>query len=360
MSGSNQITIYHIYPHENRKKHHKHIQSEVDFSKESPRGAAKRELRKKKQKTESVAVEQSEDDDKAFFLHKPYLAFHSPPKVLYNGPDKKAKPVVLIHAGSFWREYKLQYGDSLAARNVIDPRGVVKWKHNGGTKEELKLDDRKLKGYKVRTRRFWGEQGKTYVRQVQTNRQNGTGDDPNVVVGGSGNEGQQIAKAEGVVYLRWERPFSLKTRQYKFTYADVEFRWKGTKSVRKSGLFGVFMRYTQLKLEAQLPATISGKEAGTSVCLGKYISSVSKQKHGRLELYGEAISNLRDHITRLAMKNGVNENQTEKGKSLRDTELYQLIIATAMCMIQSEKQKRAAAGKWIKDALEGGGDGGGE
>jgi hypothetical protein len=50
---------------------------------------------------------------------------------------------------------------------VVDPRGVVGWRHHGGDKGALKDDDRKLKGYKTRTRRLWGETGKEYVHDVK-------------------------------------------------------------------------------------------------------------------------------------------------------------------------------------------------
>lgn len=350
-------TTYHIYP---QKKHHKSIQKAIDFSNESRFGTAKRKLKDKKNKQpQNTVVDKQDGVDASFFLHKPYFAFHRPPKVLYAGADKRAKPVVLIHASEFWREYKLQYGDSLAAGVVLDPRGVVTWKHNGGNSEDLKLDDRKFKGYKVRTRRLWGESGKQYVHQIKTNRHSDTGHDPDVLVTTGGEKGQWPAKADGVVYLKWERPFSWKTRQYNFKYASMDFRWKGTRSVHKSGFWGMFLRYSHLKLEVQLPNTMPGKGSGTTICLGKYLSSVSKKKCGRLELDGDAILKLQAQITRSATEDVSVQNIVEEQKFVEDNRLYHIIVATAMCMIESEKEKRILAGKWLRDAAEEAGDGGG-
>jgi hypothetical protein len=129
-------TVLHIYHY---KERHKRITSSIDLKLESPLGAARRVARKAKNEAKSGVVlsPESEPNSKrnefAFFLHSPYLAFHEPPKVLYSGKDKHAVPTVLIHRSAFWRQYTLQYGDSLTD-GVLDPRGVVAWKHNGGNK----------------------------------------------------------------------------------------------------------------------------------------------------------------------------------------------------------------------------------
>ncbi|CAI6323415.1 unnamed protein product [Periconia digitata] len=341
-------TIYNIYPY---RIHHKRIQTDINLAQESSFSRTPRNTNRNY-------------DDCPFYVHRPHLAFHRPPRVLYAGEDRKGKPKVLIHSSAFWCEYKLQYGNSLAASGAVDPRGLVKWRHDGGTRADRKRDDRKLKGYKVGNWHVPGDSGKNYDARVKMNRQNGTGQDPDVSIH-TINPGLQGARAEGVVYLKWKSPLSLKTRQYDFNYAGVEFRWKGTKSVDKPGFRGVFVRYGHLKLEAQLPATMTGQEMSLPICLGKYTSSVTFKKFGHLELFDRAIWKLQDQINLSTMKLSDSELEEERGKNVKSSDLYQIIVATAMCMIESEKQKRAFAYKWLvlgdgegADGSGGGGDGG--
>jgi len=351
-------TTYHIY-HE--KDYHKRLQSKIDLECESPRSAVKRAARTAKKKTKNGVVVDTEAEPDlhldtehehsgcAFFQHVPYLAFHDPPKVLYAGEDKHAPPVVLMNGSAFWRRYKLQYGDSLAA-DVLDPRGVVAWKHNGGSKKELKADGMMLKGYKVRTWRLWGESGKAYVHQVKASRIGGTSPDPDA----QPMKDEHVAQVEGVVYLNWDRPLSLHTRQYHFRYGDVDFYWKGTSTIKKPSVFGMFVRYNHLKLIAKIP--IKEEPDPTllqEVCLGKYASSVSGKKCGRLELYDSVILRLSKDCLRHI--DAPQHNERIEVLSLKETWLYRIIVATAVCMIDAEKEKRRAVGEWLQDAGEGGG-----
>jgi hypothetical protein len=346
-------TVYHIY-HE-KDRYHKRIQSKIDLKYESPRSTVKRAARKAKKDTviDTEAEPELQTGNEftncggAFFLHIPYLAFHDPPKVLYAGENKHATPVVLIHGSAFWRRYKLQYGDSLAA-DVLDPRGVVTWRHNGGPGKELKADDTKLKGYKVRTWRLWGETGKAYVHQVNANRKAGSGPDPDAYP----LKGNHAAQAGGVVYLNWEHPFSRHTRQYHFRYGDVDFHWKGTGTMKKPNLCGAFVRYNHLKLIARIPAKEKSDPSSLEVCLGKYACSISGKKCGRLELYDDVISQLVEDYLQ-----PVDTPQDERNETLspKVTWLYRIVVATAMCMVDAEKEKRQAVGEWLQHAGEGGG-----
>jgi hypothetical protein len=174
-------STYHIY-----SKHpcHKLITPISNPNKDRRSGPSPKQqkaARKDKAHRSASGLPPLEPDDNAFFLHKPYLAFHMPPHVLYLGNSQHATtPAVLIHQSCFWRKYKLQLGPSLAQPGVLDPRGVVAWKHNGGDKAALKEDDKKLKGYRVRTWRLWGETGKSYVHDIKKMRKGdkkGTGPD---------------------------------------------------------------------------------------------------------------------------------------------------------------------------------------
>jgi hypothetical protein len=328
----------------------------------------KQQKAKRKEKKERMdsGLPRIDPDDDAFFLHRPYLAFHVPPRVLYMGNSKRnAKPVVLIHEGCFWREYKLQLGPSISKPGVLDPRGVVAWRHNGGDEKALKADDHKLKGYKVRTWRLWGETGKEYVHTVKANRDAGEGLDP-VVLEEPGFKPERPATAEEVVYLRWMSPLSRHTRCYHFQYAGIDFYWKGTGSVKETRFCGFFLRFNHLKLVAKLPGAKSEKEKEpTEVILGTYTSSVAKMKNGTLEFDDAAILRLIDEnapfmLARPSAGEQLTEEETEVARALRlrRSTMYQVFVATAMCMIKAEKEKRHTLLDLVINAAEQGGGGG--
>jgi hypothetical protein len=172
---------------------------------------------------------------------------------------------------------------------VLDPRGVVAWRHNEGDKKALKADGRKLKGYKVRTWRLWGDHGKKSVQSVNKARKTGKGSDPDVFVDEKAQDSEP-EKADEVVYLRWTSPLSRHTRRYHFQYARIDFYWKGTGTSKESRRCGMLLRFNHLKLVAKLPNTENdeGKDH-PEVCLGRFTSSLAKQKHGSLELFDTAI-----------------------------------------------------------------------
>lgn len=346
----------HIYPHKDR---HTHIKPTKDLSKESSWGKAARKARKEHKENGNVLeVSESADGEGAFFLHSPYLAFHDPPKVLYMGADRNATPIMLIHGGAFWRKYKLQLGSSIGTPGVIDPRGVVCWKHNGGDKHDLKADDKKLKGYKVRTWRLWGETGKAYVHGTKANRKAGIRPDPDVLDDlGYGEDGEIIepARAEEVVYLKWERPFSRHTRRYHFQYAGVDFYWKGTGTVKKSGSCGFFVRFNHLKLVAKIPVAAASKKDRPEVCLAKYTCSLSGGKCGKLDIFDTALLRLAEEYVQPIGEIGIEQEEAVKIARLKKTLLYQIVIATGLCMVSAEKEKRKAVWEWLQEAGEGAG-----
>ena len=262
---------------------------------------------------------------------------------------------------------------------MIDPRGVVAWKHNGGDKKALKADDRKLKGYKVRTWRLWGETGKEYVRAVKQNRETGKGNDPDVLEA-KPREAKPTppATADETIYLRWTSPLSLQTRRYHFNYLGLDFYWKGTGTVRESRRCGLWLRFNHLKLVAKLPLTTVKEKAPKAdkegdrleVCLGKFTSSVASKKNGTLELFDTAILRLVEEYASSLLARDPFEDEigevVEDGEEeickialLKKSTLYQVIVATATCMIISEKEKRHTLLDLIAQAGEGGGGAGG-
>lgn len=403
-------SIFHVY---RKGEMHKSISPTLDPSKERRHGPTIKEQkveRKEKKERKKSGLPPAEPDDNAYFLHQPYLAFHVPPRVLYAGNTRyTAKPAVLIHGGWFWREYKLQVGPSLALPGVLDPRGVVAWKHDSGSNKARKLDDRKLKGYRVRGWRLWGETGKDYVHAVKQARLTGEGHDPDVPASvAHESKPKDPVVADEAVSLRWSSPLSRQARRYHFQYAGIDFYWKGTGTVKETRKCGLLLRYAHLKLVAKLPVTSDeNKKRQPEVCLGKYTSSIAGRKNGTLEFFDTAIVRLvEEHAPSLLAKCPWQEvpgseggGEVEEGGLLpddispgedtlqgdSDTEdlhvaepqmdeaenlswkianvkkstLYHVIVATAMCMIMGEKEKRHTLIDLIIDSGEGAGSAGG-
>lgn len=318
-------------------------------------------------------TEEEHQSEQSYFLHTPYLSFHTPPSALYTCPTsspsrhRPAKPVALIHSGCFWRTYTIQLGASLAQPGVIDPRGVVSRRH-GGSKEKLKTNERALKGYKVRGWRLWGETGKAYVHRMRSLRASGAVfADPDASSIGSS---VQKVGADEVVTLRWTAPLSRQTRTYGFTFRGVVFKWKGTRTVRETRKCGRMLRYCHLKLVAVVPFQIDEKEAGEvrEVCLGTFRSSIAAEKSGTLEIFDQAVLRfVEEAIPGLIEGNGCggdrDEERREDGRRkiecLKKGVLYQLIVATALCVASAEKEKRHALIDLIIGIAENGGNGGG-
>lgn len=281
-----------------------------------------------------------------------------------------------MHQSWFWRKYTLQLGPFLSSGGVLDPRGVVGWGNHEPDKVVRRGDDTALKGYKVRTWRLWGETGRGYVKGVKRMRETGDGIDPDIV---RRTGDHKPVRADEVVHLTWTSPFSKHTRQYHFKYRGVDFYWKGTGTVRESRACGWFLRFSHLKLVARVPCTGSGEDEKRSgkdedewveVCLGKFTSSVAKEKSGTLDLFDAALLRLAgEHMPSVLegastgdcekVSEVLRNSNDDKIASLKRSTLYQVIVATATCMIASEKEKRHTIIDLIIGAAEQGGGGGG-
>lgn len=367
-------STYHIYSNHPCNKTISPIPDPTKDRRSGPRISEMKACRKDQKARKASGLPPVEPDPNAFFLHTPYLAFHMPPQILYAGTSKHGTtPTVLIHHSCFWHKYKLQLGPFLSAPDVLDPRGVVSWQHNGGNKKLRKADEHALQGYKVRTWRLWGETGKAYVKSVKKIRQTGDGVDPDVV-----DKDTKPAHADEVVYLSWTSPFSKHTRRYHFQYRGVDFYWKGTGTVKESRACGWFLRFNHLKLVARVPCVGDGGEDEKSkgedewveICLGKFTSSVAKEKSGTLDLFDPALlrlveENMPSVLEQFAPgdhekgRTGLQLSKEEKLLRLKRSTLYQVIVATATCMIASEKEKRHTIIDLLLAAAEQGGGGGG-
>ena len=324
------------------------------------------------------APELTAQDKESFFLHTPYLSFHLPPLVLYTGSSRyiPCKPIALIHTGWFWKSYKIQLGPSLSLPGVIDPRGVVSWRHNGGSKAELRSNEADgnaelLKGYRVRGWRLWGETGKSYVHQIRNLRKKGAVfDDPDVNGIAEDGELREKARADEIVFLKWVSPLSRHTRAYSFRFRGIEFQWKGTGTVNEKRKCGWMLRFCHLKLVAKIPVSEgSTREVQSAeVCLGKYVSSIAAEKSGILEIFdGAMLEFVEKYIPSLFEEKGldwekvITNGRRESGRvdKLKKGILYHLIVATVVCMVNSEKEKRHTLIDLILGIGENAGNGGG-
>ena len=318
-----------------------------------------------------------------YFVHQPKIHGQSPPRTLRGGRYKDAQPLCLLYRSHFWRKMKILVVDGVADDDFLDDRGVVPYKHHTPRKERGELD---FAGYKVRKYHMWGESGKRYVRLLnearRATRQQQLDDGErkpsrsrNRFIDAD-NSGKR-AKADEAVYLEWTSPFSANTRKYHFTYAGIDFFWKGTGTVGDKRGCGMAARYNHLKLVARLssedgalphqwlaradsdvktttPRRIFGIDVRGrtyhEICLAKYTSSALSMKAGTLELYDEKIYRfVQDFIVMRGMENV----GTELGRdieSVKSTRLYTLFVATAICMLQSEWQKREAIRQLIQHA----------
>lgn len=83
----------------------------------------------------------------SYFVHHPYLSFHSPPRTFRRGGTKNSPVLALINNSWFWRKWKLQFRGLLADDRVVDPRGVISLPCDSG---KTHVDDNAIEGYEVR------------------------------------------------------------------------------------------------------------------------------------------------------------------------------------------------------------------
>ncbi|KAF1991835.1 hypothetical protein K402DRAFT_388378 [Aulographum hederae CBS 113979] len=213
-----------------------------------------------------------------------------------------------------------------------------------------------------------------------------------------------------VVYLDWTAPLSTKTRRYHFQYKGIDFYWVGTGTVKEQRSWGWMLRFHHLKLVARtslrdhIAPEMGLKNTNTSdtglnlssktsepteyrdVCLGKYTSSLAAEKAGTLELYDAAIRrfahdslesssdsmpdpqagreerNSEEEVimstSASATPNAISAPPAPGQTTLQGTRLYDIIIATSLCMLIGEQQKRQTLAAVLEVGAAGGDAGG--
>lgn len=362
LSEDPKWTTYHIWHH-----HESHLALTPIFDPEREKLCSWDRKKKKKKPRDSIEQEKpipNPNDPPSFFIHNPTVAFNSTPRTLRLGDNKHASAACVIHNSWWWKRWKLQFVDAVTAERLLDRRGVVKEQQTG----DWQTDDYSFKGYKVRPWRLTGESGKEWVREMNKQRADKNVSEEHAILPQLDALSPSISplRADEVLYLDWETPLSLQTRRYHFNYANLDFYWKGTGTVREKRILGSWLRYAHLKLIVRLPlvldSTSSVADCGThEVCLAKYTSSINPKKSGALEIYDDAVARLvKEHLSEFpfpfspALLQAIGEKSTTSAhinagvSDIRQTRLYHIIVGTAVCMIIGEHQKR----EYLRRALE--------
>lgn len=331
LASRNRLSEYHIY--------HERSENVVITPFLNP----KKEYgykRKHKHDAEYYELEHHRSNESnSYFLHKPQLFFHDPPRTLRRGSHEKAPPICLIHCAAFWREWNIQFASNL--ESILDPRGVVRWEHRSRPDNKNKGDALALKGYKVRSWRVWGESGRAYHKQVNARRK---------ALREEGVEEvfvHEPAIAEQAIKLEWMSPIS-KPRRYAFQYSGAMFYWEGTRDLCANEVWAKrLMPLNHLKLVAQV--------GGEKIFVAHYKSDFGSKKFGRLWVFDSAVEKIRDLCEEEEYDDDDDDvkndrDGTEKGpewpdvesteSDVRATRLYEIVMATAMCMIVGEWEKR--------------------
>jgi hypothetical protein len=241
---------------------------------------------------------------------------------------------------------------------MIDPRGVVH------SEDKTYVDpETKIKHYKVRNWRLCGESGKQYHQAVVAERKRRHNEDH----GSTKNVAPQHSTKLPTlvtedVELSWQSPISGNTRKYQFRYLDLDFYWKGTGTVREASKWRFLVHFNHLKLVVRIPVPDEGKKDRvdtsllyTEICLAKYTSAVSSKKAGQLEILDEALSRLLDTHSGVEDCDGGEflKKNIPLPYSVKQTRLHEVVVATAICMIVAESQKRQTLAA-IVDAVQNG------
>ncbi|KAF4231828.1 hypothetical protein CNMCM6457_005127 [Aspergillus fumigatiaffinis] len=258
--------------------------------------------RRKKQKEDPSSIQ----DPNGYFVHRPYLSFARPPRTLRSGGSKDGQTICLIQSYAGWRRWRLQFGRDLG--DAIDPGESCR--------------------YRVRSWRLWGESGKAYHREVNSKRKQGlwTEEDPTA---------HQPVRATEACLLTWTAPFSKRTREYAFSYEGVDFVWKGTKDLPEDCKSARrLMPVHHLKLVAILPAKLA-EEA--EVVVGYFICSAEEDEYGTLVIEDSKICEV------LEIDEMPDDMGSARAKGAMPARMHDMIMATAVCMIIGEWQKRKTA-----------------
>jgi len=194
---------------------------------------------------------------------------------------------------------------------------------------------------------------------------------------------------EGSLLMRWS---GWLTREYDFKWGGIEFVWKGTGSVRdEKKHWGALSRFNHLKLVAKIPEELEGVEGEAATAEAKddkkepqisirrqasfssFVSTIIRRNSNASQLSVNDSGKPRSHREVVIAKYTCLLATRKCGrlivyeKALRETadltleghnpdvvreRLRHVVVATGLCMLQGEKQKRDAM-KRIAEAILG-------
>ncbi|KAJ5310805.1 uncharacterized protein N7443_003266 [Penicillium atrosanguineum] len=228
------------------------------------------------------------DESNSYFIHPPAPLFHGTPRTIHHGSEKDKEPLCIIKSSAFWR---------------------------------------------VRSWRIWGETGKRYHRMVNAQRKTLK------EKGEEEEEKVQPAGAEEVIRLKWSSPL-MNARRYHFLYAGITFFWEGTRDLHVNEKWSRrLMPLNHLKLIAELPG-------GERLFLAQFTSDFSSKKFGKLWVIDSAVSKLLEIVDPFQGPDDsgsvVGFKSQPQSINLRESRFRfnEIILATAMCMVIGEWQKR--------------------
>lgn len=307
----------------------------------------------------------NQDESSSYFIHKPFHWFHHPPRTLRLGATNHGPVLCLVYNSWFWRRWKLQFGVGLSGEAVVDPRGAVSW-HRHSTNNE----DPSPKRYDSPSQSLRAGSSKPQRHDPLAKRiEHDTTEKLHSSVPASPSKpGVQVQPpplpptpptAPEATSLTWTSPFSSTPRRYHFRHAGLDFHWKGTGAVQERRARGPFVRFNHLKLVVALPPGPDPDPAArTELCLARYTSALACGKAGVLELHEAPILRLLRKLGEAGGGTALGARDDDDGHAapapavgaaaVRCAGLYDMIVATAVCMVVGEWQKRG----WLKRVLQ--------
>jgi hypothetical protein len=339
----------------------------------------------KSKKPNQIVLDDPNSDPRkpSYYLHSPRIWFKSPPETLRI--EGKGGPVIcLLESTFFWRRWTLDF----VVPEKDEPGFCSRFKIQRASKPEEKKQPSPIQTTRIDS----GFDGSTTMSSSDEKSDDGITEGHEISLNDPG-----VMDPRGVIsshyplrsyYLPGEtgkayiknriRPQPQKdlpphldasqprlvcywngwlTREYAFRYGDIELRWKGTGTVRDDRKYwGKWSRYNHLKLVAYLPLGLevsehkedeidekerTGDGSGMrTVVLAKYTSLWADRKVGRLVVF----------------ENGLEECFQED--AVEQERFRHVVVATTLCMIKGEKEKRETMRRII-ELLVGAGEAGG-
>ncbi|KAJ5581102.1 hypothetical protein N7450_007403 [Penicillium hetheringtonii] len=295
LSMRNCLSEYHVYHGSGQN-----VSITPFINKKMEFGYNKRRQSHREEAEVYEASQRQANEANSYFLHQPKHLFSNPPRLLRRGSDKDGEPICLIYSAPFWDHWNVQFKDNL---NEICVPGA-----------------------------FGARSGKAYHQRINARRKMREEEGHKVI------PAFEPLSADEAIKLSWSFPF-VRPRRYEFQYAGINFTWKGTRDLPVDEKFAkVLLPLNHLKLIATDPK-------GNRYFIAFYSSAFNPEKYGRLWVFDNMISNLLEQSGGSQMndylQNAEEGSASRQESDIRRTRIYELVMATSMCMVLGEWEKRA-------------------